>query len=65
MEVGKMHLYLGMQLKFDEGSVTIDMSYYLDKILKEFSDLKAEALPGKKNLFASSLELLALAEKEK
>ena len=41
-----MHSYLGMQLKFDSGQVKVDMSYYLAKVLLEFSNLKEEVLPG-------------------
>jgi len=64
MEVGSVHLYLGMQLKFGNGQVKVDMSYYLAKVLHEFPNLKEEVLPGKKNLFAPSMDLPLLAEKE-
>ncbi len=60
-----MHSYLGMQLVFENGRVKVDMTYYLEKVLKEFDDLMSEVLPGKKNLFASSLESPMLLEKDK
>lgn len=62
MEMGKDHLYLGMQIKIGEGKVTIDMSFYLDKILQESTDLKVETLPGKKNLLVLSTESPLLDE---
>jgi hypothetical protein len=65
MEVGRMHLYLGMQLVFENGRVKVEMTYYLEKILEKFDGLRPEVLPGKKNLFAASLESPALSEKEK
>jgi hypothetical protein len=34
-----MHSYLGMQLVFENGRVKVDMTYYLEKVLKEFDDL--------------------------
>jgi hypothetical protein len=67
MEIGKMHSYLGMQLAFEVGWVKINMTYYLEKVLKgfNFNDLRPEVLPGKKNLFASSLDSPLLSEGEK
>jgi len=47
-DVGKEHSYLGMQLRFRERRVEVDMSYYLKKLLQEFTNLQAERLPGKK-----------------
>jgi hypothetical protein len=41
------------------------MYYCLDKVLREFTVLKAEVLPGKKNLFPSSLGSPLLSEVEK
>jgi hypothetical protein len=63
LDIGKTHSYLG--LLFKEGRVKVDMSYYLDKVFREFTGLKAKVLPGKKNLSATSLDLTPLPEKEK
>lgn len=60
-----MHSYLGMQIVFEMGRVKVDMTCYPEKILKEFDDLKPEILPGKKNLFASSLDSPPLCVREK
>ena len=65
MDIGKMHSYLGIQLAFKAGWVKINMTYYLEKVLKGFNDLMPEVLPGKKNLFASSLDSPLLSEGEK
>jgi hypothetical protein len=47
------------------GQVTIDMSYYLDKILREFKGLKPETLLEKKNLFLSNAESPLLSKLER
>jgi hypothetical protein len=39
--------------------------YYLGKVLDGYSDLKAEVLPGRKSLLASSLDSPLMSEKEK
>jgi hypothetical protein len=65
LEIGNSHSYLGMQLFFDNGQVTVDISYYLRKILMDIKDLKEEVLPAKKNLFASDLESPLLDDGEK
>jgi len=63
--VSKDHSYLGMQIKVGEGQVTVDMSYYLNKILREFKGLKPETLPGEKNLFLSNAESPLLSKLER
>ena len=65
MDVGCIHSYLGMQLKFEDGQVKVDMMYNLDKVLQEFPGLKEELLPSKKDLFALSRDSVVLPEKEK
>jgi hypothetical protein len=42
MDVGKEYSYLGMQLRFKKGRVEVGMSYYLSKVLQEFTDLQIE-----------------------
>ena len=63
MEVGRVHSYLGMQLVFGDGQGKVDMMNFLAKVLQEFTDLKEEVLPGKRNLFALSPDLVLLTEK--
>ncbi len=52
-------------MKFKEGQVEEDMTYYLDKVLQGFPELKMELLPSKKDLFTLNLDLPSLCEKEK
>jgi hypothetical protein len=63
MEIGKVHSYLCMQLDFMNDGVRIGMTFYLDKILNEFPDLKEEELPGKKDLFVIDKKAVALSER--
>jgi hypothetical protein len=51
LEVGNVHSYLGMQLKFMKGCVEIDMRNYLDEILKSFGGLKLYQGPAGSGLF--------------
>jgi hypothetical protein len=52
----KCTLIFGYAVDIRRRTVKVDMSYYLDKVLQEFTDLKVEVLPGKKNLFALSMD---------
>lgn len=54
-----------MQLFFSDGQIEFNMIYCLAKVLQEFTDLKEEALPGKRNLFALSPDSVLLSEKRK
>ena len=63
MEIGMIHSYLGMQLEFADDKFTIDMTFYLEKILGEFPNLKEEALLGKKDLVVTDQNAVALLEK--
>jgi hypothetical protein len=51
----------------EQGVVTIDMSYYLEKVLKGYDNLPLCTTPGKKNFFDvdERAELLSEAERKK
>jgi len=51
LEIGKSHSYLGMQLNFGSGFVTIDMTFYVDKVLSEYQDVISTMIPARKDLF--------------
>ncbi len=51
MNVGNILSYLGMQIMLEQGVVTIDMSYYLEKVLEGYNNLPPCSMPGKKNFF--------------
>jgi hypothetical protein len=46
MNVGNVLSYLGMQIMLEQGVVTIDMSYYLEKVLKGYNNLPPCSTPG-------------------
>ena len=54
-----------MQLFFSDGQIEFNMIYCLAKVLQEFTDLKEETLPGKRNLFTLSPDSVLLTEKRK
>jgi len=51
LETGNRHSYLGMQLEFLPDAVKIDMGFYVEKVLKEYEDVKNVILPARKDLF--------------
>jgi hypothetical protein len=67
LEIGKSHSYLGMQLYFGSGFVTIDMTFYVDKILSEYQDVTSIMIPARKDLFRvnKASELLKTGEARK
>jgi hypothetical protein len=48
LEVGNTHSYLGMQLSC---AVKIDMSFYVKKVLSEYSDVVPASILARKDLF--------------
>jgi hypothetical protein len=60
LEKGNKHSYLGMQLEFLPEVVKIDMGFYVEKVLKEYQDVKNVVLPAWKDLFYVDEKSLAL-----
>ncbi len=67
MNVGNVLSYLGMQIMLEQGVVTIDISYYLEKVLEGYDNLPPCSTPGKRNFFDvdERVELLSKAEQKK
>jgi hypothetical protein len=66
LEVGNVHSYLGMQLKFTKGCVKIDMRSYIEGVLVGVKGLKAYQSPTNKSLFtvaSDEAELTAVETK--
>jgi Reverse transcriptase (RNA-dependent DNA polymerase). len=55
-ETGDSLSYLGMQISVRNRKVTVDMSFYIDKILEDFNDysLEEKTNPGSQNTFEVS-----------
>jgi hypothetical protein len=51
MVIDHKQSYLGMLIKVERGVVTVDMHYYLGKILSEHDNLPVATNPGAKNTF--------------
>jgi hypothetical protein len=66
MNVENVLSYLGMQIMLEPGVVTVDMSYYLEKVFKGCDNLLPCIMPGKKTSFAAdeTAELLTEAERK-
>jgi hypothetical protein len=43
--------YLGMQLVFGDNNITVDMVFYLEKVLEGISGLTRQSIPGTRNVF--------------
>jgi hypothetical protein len=65
MERGKSHSYLGMQLEFLKGAVKVDMSFYIDIVLRAYSRLKKSTFLSKKDIFKVEKHALLLVEGDK
>ncbi len=67
MNIESVLSYLCMQIMLEQGVVTIDMSYYLEKVLEGYDNLPPYRMPGKKNLFEvdEAAELLSETEWKK
>jgi hypothetical protein len=61
---GSIQSYLDMQIMMQQGVMTVDMSYYLEKVLKGYDNLPPCSTPGKKICFEldEKVELLSEAE---
>jgi hypothetical protein len=54
--------YLGMQLVFGDDNITIDMVFYLEKVLEDISGLKRQSLPGTRNVFQVNKDAMLLGK---
>ena len=61
-ETGDLLSYLGMQISVRNGKVTVDMSFYIDKILEDCNEISLEekTSPGSQNTFELSEDSLIL-----
>jgi hypothetical protein len=64
MNAGNVLSYLGMQTMLEQVVVIIDMSYYLEKVLKRYSNQPPCSTLGKKTLFAVDDTVEPLVEVE-
>ena len=65
MNVENVLSYLGMQIMLEPGVVTVDMSYYLEKLLEGYDNLPPCSTPGKKTFFAVDEATETLPEAER
>jgi hypothetical protein len=65
MAIAQKQSYLGMLITVEMGVVTVDMRYYLGKILSEHDNLPVAANPGAKNSFMVDEGSLLLDERSK
>jgi hypothetical protein len=65
MVIDHKQSYLGMLITIEKGVVTVDMRYYLGKILSEHNNLPVATNPGAKNSFMVDEGSLLLDDKSK
>jgi hypothetical protein len=65
LKMGNSHSYLGMQIMLEKGAVIIDMTYYVEKLLEGFDNLRIRATPGGKQTFHINEEAALLPEAER
>jgi hypothetical protein len=64
MNFGNILSYLDMQIMLDQGVVTVDVSYYLEKLFEGYNNLPLCIMLEKKTLFAVNDTVEPLVEAE-
>ena len=57
--------YLGMLVSLEEGTATIDMTYFIEKLLESYKNLVARPTPSNKSIFQVSEDAVVLQEEER
>jgi len=57
--------YLGMLVSLEEGTATIDMTYFIEKLLESYKNLVARTTPSNKSIFQVSEDAVVLQEEER
>jgi hypothetical protein len=57
--------YLGMLVTLEQGVATIDMTYFVDKLLESYDNLIARATPSNKSIFQVDGDAMVLLEEER
>lgn len=65
MDVGKRHSYLGMQICFEEGYVTVDMIHFIEKMLGTVEQVKEFDRPATKDIFVVNEQAAVLKEEDR
>jgi hypothetical protein len=65
MNIENVLSYLGMRIMLEQGVVTVDMSYYLKKLLEGYDNLPPCSTLGKKNMFEVDAMTEPLSEGER
>ena len=64
-ETSRTHSYLGMQISFHDGCVTVDMKHYIEKLFIEDGDLEEYTSPAARNVFSVNPAVKILDEKDR
>jgi hypothetical protein len=56
--------YLGMQLVFGDDNITVDMVFYLEKVLEGINGLTWQSIPGTRNVFQVNKDAVLLGKDE-
>jgi hypothetical protein len=65
MERNNKLSYLGMLVSLEEGTATIDMTYFIEKLLESYKNLVARPTPSNKSIFQVSEDAVALQEEDR
>ena len=65
LDVVAKHSYLGMQIKFQEDCVTIDMIHYIETMLASLQNEKEYSTPANKDIFVVDEKAKVLTEAER
>ena len=66
LDIGEKHSYLGMQLRFGDGFIMLDMIHYIQKLLESAKEeLKVFSAPANKNIFVVKDGATLLSETER
>jgi hypothetical protein len=65
MEHNNQLSYLGMLVSLEKNTATIDMTYFVEKLLESYGNLAARLTPSNRSIFEVSMDAVLLPEEER
>jgi hypothetical protein len=65
MERNNQLSYLGMLVSLERKTATIDMTYFVEQLLKKYGNLAARLTPSSKSIFEVNVDAVLLPEEER
>ena len=65
IDIGEKHCYLGMQICFEDGYMTVDMVHNIERMLESVANLEESSVPANKKIFVVDEQSQLLPEAER